>query len=314
MSQGARGAGPTVARVLRRQVEDLERLRAGCRLGPREALVLASYPALLVVAQFALGDSRLLFAFVRASERHHLPRGLRALLVRLPPWWHDLTRVTHALVHDPSTFHLHLWTNVVGIGMFAAAMYVVCDAAGWRHVFYFGYLSLAATAPVVASFTYGAFGVGALAWGASTVAYGYLGFLAAALVARLRRLDDDVERWWAFVPVALSLLPATFGLPGEALLDAAALLVVVVALGDVSAWMRSRSFAGRRGDALLATLGFLAALVCLPAFDAAVVGNVAHQTGFIFGATLGGVVLTFVDDTAVSRSEATLRRDAARRS
>lgn len=306
-----RAARASLVRGLGRQAREMERLRAESHLGVRAALVLASYPSFIVAAQFAVGDARLLFAFYRPAAFDRLPDGFRAAFAHLPPWWHDFTRLSHALVHDPAAFHLHLWTNVVGIALFATALYVVCDAAGWRPVFYAGYFALAAFAPVVASFVYEAYGAGALAWGASTVGFAYLGLLAAAFVARLRRLDPAVGRWWAFAPAAAAV-PARIGVPAEPLIDGLCLLFVAFVVGDARVWIRRRVAsaaatvsdgdvsARRRADAIRATLGFLVAVCVLPALDALTNGggNVAHQTGFLVGVTFGAVLLTFVADTA----------------
>lgn len=312
MSDGADDRARRSRRGDRRSAAD--RLAAGTRrlyadsggLDAPAVLAAMAYPLLLVAVQFLVGGNRLLFVLYRPAELHRLPAGWRWTVSHLPTWWHDLTRVTYSLVHDPSGFHLHLWTNALTIAAFALALHVVCAAVGWRRTYAVAYVVLAFTAPVVASFAYVAFGTGVYAWGASSVGFAFLGFLAGTFLARVRQLDPSFRARWAVGVPAVSLPPVAVGVPGEPLLDAVGTLVALAALWAVFRWAALREpTTPATTNGLVAAFAFLAGAVALPLADVATTGggNLGHQVGFLYGALLA-VGALFLNDPATEHESA----------
>lgn len=166
----------------------------------RELATVCSVPAVLLVVHFLVQpafDAWVRLGYVRSpvaesAPAHHIaPASLTA-----HSWaWHELTRLVHALVHTPSAYHTHVFTNVVLIVAMAWALLVVLTALGHRQWFAFVYWELVVVAPVVGSFAFDRYGQTALGYGASTIGFAFLGVVgvvsALALVrARLDQRDD----------------------------------------------------------------------------------------------------------------------------
>ena len=101
------------------------------------------------------------------------------------------TRLTHALVHDPSNHHAHLFGNVVLIGCAAWALLVLLDRLGRREWFVFVYWELVIVGPIVGSYSFDLFGTTLRGYGASTIGYAFLG--ALFLVGLVVLLDSALD-------------------------------------------------------------------------------------------------------------------------
>jgi hypothetical protein len=149
---------------------------------PNDVLTIVSIPALLLIVHFVVRP------FVRSWQQLGYVRYAAARTApahRVAPdaftahawWWHELTRVTHALVHDPSNHHAHLFGNVVLIGCAAWALLVLLDRLGRREWFVFVYWELVIVGPIVGSYAFDLFGTTPRGYGASTIGYAFLGAL-----------------------------------------------------------------------------------------------------------------------------------------
>jgi uncharacterized membrane protein YedE/YeeE len=121
-----------------------------------EAATILSVPVLLLAVHFLIQpfvDAWARFGYVRYEAARTAPAS------RIAPepftdhawWWHELTRLTHALVHDPSGYHTHVIGNAVLIGVAAWALLTLLSALGQRRWFVFMYWEVAVVAPVVGS-------------------------------------------------------------------------------------------------------------------------------------------------------------------
>ncbi|WP_380675270.1 hypothetical protein [Salinigranum sp. GCM10025319] len=165
-----------------------------------EAATILSVPLLLLAVHFLIQpfvDAWTRFGYVRYEVARAAPAG------RIAPepfidhawWWHELTRLSHALVHDPSGYHTHVVGNAVLIGVAAWALLTLLSALGQRRWFVFVYWEVAVVAPVVGSFSFDLFGETPHGYGASTVGYAFLGIVLmtgfVVLARHVRTWVDD---------------------------------------------------------------------------------------------------------------------------
>lgn len=228
-----------------------------------EALTILSVPSLLLVVNFAVQP---VFAawpklrYVRYPVARTTPPTDLAPdpLTGVAWWWHELTRLTHAVVHHPA-LHTHVLWNAALITVAAAALLGFLAALGRRRWFVYLYWELAVVAPVVGSYAFDLFGRTVHGYGASAVGFAFFGalsvFCAALALRRLRHaIAGRTER-------------AT---PGR--------------------------FAGRSPFRSLTLVGVLLLIVGGVGVDLAA-GSPAtpvHQAGFGFGVLVGAVALAIV--------------------
>lgn len=175
----------------------------------RELVTVCSVPAVLLVVHFLVQpalDLWVRLGYVRYSVAASAPAH------RIAPepftaysWaWHELTRLAHALIHAPSAYHTHVFTNVTLIVATAWALLVVLTALGHRRWFPFVYWELVVVSPVVGSFAFDLYGQTALGYGASTIAFAFLGVVSvvSALALVRARLDSSADRLEAGQPVS----------------------------------------------------------------------------------------------------------------
>jgi hypothetical protein len=154
----------------------------------------------LVAVHFLLRplvDAWFQFGYVRYAAARTAPAARIAPgpLAEYPWWWHELTRLTHALVHDPAGHHAHVVGNVVVIVVGAATLFALLAALGRREWFALVYWELIVVAPVVGSFAFDLFGETAHGYGASTIAFAFLGaVLVTGLAVLGRSVGGDVRR------------------------------------------------------------------------------------------------------------------------
>jgi hypothetical protein len=160
-----------------------------------EATTIGSVPALLLLCHFLLQPA--VAAWPRLSYvRHGVARNAPAHRLAPEPfveyawWWHEFTRVTHAVIHDPSGFHAHVVGNVVLIVTAAWILLGFLTALGKRRWFSFFYWELVVVAPIVGSYAFDIFGTTAHGYGASTVGFAFLGLV---FVVGLLLLADHVH-------------------------------------------------------------------------------------------------------------------------
>ena len=181
-------------------IERTERPAEALSVTPSEAATIFSVPLLLLAVHFLVQpfvDAWARFGYVRYEVARTAPAG------RIAPepftdhawWWHELTRLTHALIHDPSGFHTHAIGNAVLIGVAAWALLTLLSALGQRRWFVFVYWEVAVVAPVVGSFSFDLFGETPHGYGASTVGYAFLGIVlmtgCVVLAGHVRAWIDD---------------------------------------------------------------------------------------------------------------------------
>lgn len=174
-----------------------ERRRGFRSATPGEAATIASLPVVLLVVHFLVQpvvDAWPRLGYVRFAVARTAParRIAPEPFVDHAWWWHELTRFTHALVHDPSGYHTHVLGNVVLILGAAWALLRLLTALGLRRWFVFLYWEIVVVAPVVGSFSFDLFGRTAHGYGASTVGYAFLGIV---LVTGLFVLGDYARQW-----------------------------------------------------------------------------------------------------------------------
>lgn len=161
---------------------------------PGETATILSVPAVLLAVHFLvqpLVDSWGRFGYVRyeAARAASPARIAPEPLTGYAWWWHELTRLTHALVHDPSGYHAHVVGNVVILAAGAWALLALLSALGRRQWFPFVYWELVVVAPLVGSYAFDIWGQTPHGYGASTIGYAFLGVV---LVTGLFVLRDHV--------------------------------------------------------------------------------------------------------------------------
>ena len=147
---------------------------------PGETATILSVPAVLLAVHFLvqpLVDSWGRFGYVRyeAARAASPARIAPEPLTGYAWWWHELTRLTHALVHDPSGYHAHVVGNVVILAGAAWALLALLSALGRRRWFPFVYWELVVVAPLVGSYAFDLWGQTPHGYGASTIGYAFLG-------------------------------------------------------------------------------------------------------------------------------------------
>ena len=171
--------------------------------------------------------------------------------------WHELTRLSHALIHQPSSTHAHVLGNVLLIALLAWALLSVLTALGRRSLFVFAYWELVVVAPVVGSFAFDHLGRTPHGYGASTIGFAFLGIVA---VVSLVVLADTLVGC-----LARRLVKAT-----------------------------TRRDGGSSVDPLFAGLLLLsAAVVIVSDLLAASPATPVHQAGALFGGLIGVLITTF---------------------
>ncbi len=146
----------------------------------REAATIVSVPVLLLIVHFLVQpmfDTWMRLKYVRYTVAQTTP------VRRLAPepftpyaWaWHELTRVAHALVHDPSGYHTHVIGNVVLIMLAAWVLLLFLATIGLRSWFTVIYWELVLVSPIVGSYAFDLFGMTTHGYGASTVGFAFLG-------------------------------------------------------------------------------------------------------------------------------------------
>jgi hypothetical protein len=177
-------------------VGERERHRGFRSVTSGEAATIVSLPAVLLVVHFLVQpvvDAWPRLGYVRFAVARTAParRIAPEPFVDHAWWWHELTRLTHALVHDPSGYHTHVVGNAVLILGGAWALLRLLTALGLRRWFVFVYWEIVVVAPVVGSFSFDLFGRTAHGYGASTVGYAFLGIV---LVTGLFVLGDSARQ------------------------------------------------------------------------------------------------------------------------
>jgi len=94
-------------------------------------------------------------------------------------WWHEITRLTHAGIHDPSGLHGHVLGNAALIAATSVILLALLGALGERRWFSYVYWELVVVAPIVGSYAFDLFGRTAHGYGASTVGFAFMGVLFA---------------------------------------------------------------------------------------------------------------------------------------
>ncbi|WP_318568634.1 hypothetical protein [Salinigranum marinum] len=168
-----------------------------CSATSGEAATIVSLPAVLLLIHFFVQpvvDAWPRLGYVRFAAARTAParRIAPEPFVEHAWWWHELTRLTHALIHDPSGYHTHVVGNAALIIIAAWALLRLLTALGLRRWFVFLYWEIAVVAPIVGSFSFDLFGQTAHGYGASTVGYAFLGLV---LVTGLFVLGDYARQW-----------------------------------------------------------------------------------------------------------------------
>jgi hypothetical protein len=162
----------------------------------REWATVCSMPTILLVVYFLVQpalDAWPRLGYVRYSVARQAPGALVAPepFAAYAPAWHELTRVSHALIHAPGPYHAHVLGNAALILVTAWALLLALIELGERRWFVFLYWELVVVAPVVGSFAFDLFGRTAHGYGASTVGFAFLGVVAVvgtlALAGEARR-------------------------------------------------------------------------------------------------------------------------------
>lgn len=250
-----------------------------------EVLTVVSVPALLLVVHFVvrpfvgswyhLGYVR--YAAARTAPAHRVAPDSFAAHAW---WWHELTRLTHALVHDPSNYHAHLLGNVVLIGCAAWALLVLLDRLGRRRWFVFVYWELVIVGPIVGSYSFDLFGTTPRGYGASTIGYAFLGSLL--LVGSVVLLDGTLDALRARIDRRAGSLVQSY-----------------------------RERRDTRHDPLLVCLLLLSvALVIVVDIVEGSPAMPVHQAGAGFGALAGGTVSVIRCRSIETESEQNTRRTA----
>lgn len=156
----------------------------------REAVTIGSVPGLLLAIYFLLQrsfDDWRQLGYVRHAAAQITPANQIAPDPLIPhvTLWHELTRVSHVLIHAPGTYHTHVVGNALLIGSAAWALLIVLTALGRRRWFVYVYWELVTVAPIIGSFAFDLFGTTARGFGASTVGYAFLGVIAVVSVLAL---------------------------------------------------------------------------------------------------------------------------------
>lgn len=157
-----------------------------------EAATILSFPTLLLVVHFTLQpllDAWQRFGYVRYPvARGAAPEQLApAPLTAHAWWWHEVTRLSHALVHSPGGFHSHALGNAAFILVAASVLFVLLALIGQRHRFGLIYWELVVVAPIVGSFSFDLFGTTVHGYGASTVCFAFLGSITVVALFTLFR-------------------------------------------------------------------------------------------------------------------------------
>lgn len=196
-----------------------------------EAATIGSVPTLLLLCHFLLQPAVAAWprlGYVRHAVARDAPAHRLApeLFVEYAWWWHEFTRVTHAVVHDPSGFHAHVVGNVVLIVTAAWILLGLLTALGERRWFSFFYWELVVVAPIVGSYSFDLFGTTAHGYGASTVGFAFLGLV---LVFGLSVLATHVHRYLGRRSESARRLTTD----GGEVVDPVAVLCLVTAVGLV---------------------------------------------------------------------------------
>jgi len=189
---GSTTAGSSPGRDANAGVRAHDRHRGFRSVTLGEAATIVSVPAVLLVVHFLVQpavDAWSRLGYVRFAVAKTAParRIAPEPFVDHAWWWHELTRLTHALIHDPSGYHTHVVGNAVLIIGGAWALLRLLTALGLRRWFVFLYWEIVVVAPIVGSFSFDLFGRTAHGYGASTVGYAFLGLV---LVTGLFALGD----------------------------------------------------------------------------------------------------------------------------
>jgi uncharacterized membrane protein required for colicin V production len=178
-----------------------------------EATTIVSVPVVLLLVHFVVRP-----AFAAWSKlgyvRYPTARTASADLIAPDPlinvaWaWHGVTRLTHALVHDPSGIHGHALGNAALIAAAGALLLALLATLGWRRWFFHFYWELAVVGPLVGSYAFDLFGRAAYGYGASAAGFAFLGALAVlgSVVVRHRRNESADDGRGVRVAVAALLV------------------------------------------------------------------------------------------------------------
>ena len=226
-----------------------------------ETATILSLPTVLLLFYFLcqpVFDAWHRFGYVRAPVARRAPATRLAPepLVAHADAWHELTRVSHALIHQPSGTHAHVLGNVVLVTVLAWALLMLLTALGRRSLFALAYWELVVVAPLVGSFAFDLFGETAHGYGASTIGFAFLGVVAAASSVALVGSHADSHG------VATRSTPCPDG-----------------------GWTLSPVLAG---GVLVSVL-----VVIFSDLAAASPATPVHQAGVVFGVLLGVVVVRF---------------------
>lgn len=159
-----------------------------------EAVTIASVPVLLLVVHFVVRPASAAWSKL-GYVRYPTARTASADLIAPDPligvaWaWHGATRLTHALVHDPSGGHGHALGNAALIAAAGALLLMLLATLGWRRWFFHFYWELAVVGPFVGSYAFDLFGRAAYGYGASAAGFAFLGALTVlgSVIVRRRR-------------------------------------------------------------------------------------------------------------------------------
>jgi hypothetical protein len=204
---------------------------------PREVATILSVPTLLWLVYFLIQpvfDAWRRFGYLRDSVAASAPAARVAPepLVAYADLWHELTRLSHALIHQPSSTHTHVFGNVLLIALLAWALLIVLTALGRRSLFILAYWELTIVAPVVGSFAFDLLGRTAHGYGASTIGFAFLGTVAVASAAvLLNTLPNRLVSSSMTPPVRPDNRPAVCSLLAGPML----ILTVVVIASDLFA-------------------------------------------------------------------------------
>jgi membrane associated rhomboid family serine protease len=186
-----------------------------------EAATLVSVPLLLLAVHFVVRPAVTAWSKL-GYVRYPVARAASADLIAPDPLtgvagaWHGITRLTHALVHDPSGVHGHALGNAALIATAGAVLLTVLAALGWRRWFVYFYWELAVVGPVVGSYAFDLFGRTEYGYGASAAGFAFLGalwVLGSVVVVRSRRNGSagDGRAGRVAVGILLVLVGATVG-------------------------------------------------------------------------------------------------------
>ncbi|WP_136601167.1 hypothetical protein [Salinigranum halophilum] len=192
-----------------------------------DVISLAAFPSVLL-ACYVVGQPRVanwrVFGYVRESAPASVLEA--AVPIWVEPqlaWWHMITRLTHVFVHAPSPAHAHVLVNVGLLTLVTALLFILLRTAYdgcHRRLFGWLYGIVILGAPLVGSFAFDLTGTAVRGYGASGVAFAFLGVLGMGclLVAkeRWRRLDSP------------SPSPIYWGLTMHVLLAVGTVVLVVV--------------------------------------------------------------------------------------